>query len=188
MNTQKDYDVLRLIEHNRICYVSSDNVKGWTLVQWIKYHPYLNKDQMIYWIYIIIRQLVQIHKCRGNPCYRYVNPYSIVVTEDEKLCFLDIGAESNRERVRLMQRRNIREYFLPEEEYFYQKESVELDIYGLGKTLQYLLTFIEVEPGFTKKEEKKLKNLISKCIAEGKRRKFGKMSEVLNYLTELKTT
>ena len=106
MNTQKDYDVLRLIEHNRICYVSSDNVRGAPLVYWIKYHPYLEKEQMIYWIYIIIQQLAQIHKCRGNPCYQYVNPYSIIVTEDQKLCFLDIGADSNKERIRLMQRRN----------------------------------------------------------------------------------
>ena len=188
MNTQKEYDVLRLIEHNRICYVSSDNVKGIPLVQWVKYHPYLAKEQMIYWIYNIIRQLVQIHKCRGNPCYQYVNPYSIIVTEDEKLCFLDIGADSNRERIRLMQRRSIREYFLPAQEYFSQKGSEELDIYGLGKTLQYLLAFVEVEPEFTKKEEKKIRNLISKCVSEGKRRRFDKISEVLNYLTELKTT
>lgn len=188
MNTQREYDVLRLIEHNRICYVSSDNVKGWPLVHWMKYHPYLDKDRMIYWIYIIIQQLTQIHKCRGNPCYQYVNPYSIIVTEDEELCFLDIGADSNRKRIRMMHRRNIREHFLPEEKYFSRKGSVELDIYGIGKTLQYLLTFIEVEPEFTKKEERRMKNLISKCIADGKKRKFVKMSEVLNYLAELKIT
>lgn len=186
MNTQKEYDVLRLIEHNRICYVSSDSVKGYPLVQWIKYHPYLEKEKMIRWIYNIIQQLVQIHKCRGNPCYQYVNPYSIIVTENEKLCFLDIGADSNRERIRLMQRRNVREYFLPEKEMFYKRGSVDLDIYGLGKTLQYLLTFVEVEPGFTKKEEKRLKRLISKCISEGRRKKFDRMSDVLKYLTELK--
>lgn len=188
MNIQKDYDVLRLIEHNRICYVSSDNVKGCPLVHWLKYHPYLEKEQMIYWIYIIIQQLTQIHKCRGNPCYQYVNPYSIIVTEDEKLCFLDIGADSNKDRIRLMQRRNIREYFLPEKEGGYQRGSVELDIYGLGKTIQYLLTFVDVEPELTRKEEKKMKNLITRCISGGKRRRFEKMSEVLNYLTELKAT
>ena len=182
MNTQKDYDVLRLIEHNRICYVSSDNVKGAPLVYWIKYHPYLDKKQMIQWIYTIIQQLAQIHKCRGNPCYQYVNPYSLIVTEDEKLCFLDIGAESNKEKVRFMQRRNVRDYFLPEEESFYYRASEELDIYGLGKTLQYLLAFIEVEPGFTKKEEKKLKKLIAKCIDSKERRRFKEVVNVQMYL------
>ena len=48
MKTQKEYDVLRLIEHNCICYVSSDNVKGCPLVHWIKYHPFINKTQAEY--------------------------------------------------------------------------------------------------------------------------------------------
>jgi len=182
VNTQKEYDVLRLIEHNRICYVSSDNVKGWPLVYWIKYHPCLEKKQMIQWVYSIIRQLVQIHKCRGNPCYQYVNPYSIIVTEDEKLHFLDIGAESNKEKLRLMYRRDIRENFLPEDENLYQKANEELDIYGLGKTLQYLLTFVDVEPKFTKKEEKKLWKMILKCIETNERKRFKEVLQVQQYL------
>ena len=182
MNTQKEYDVLRLIEHNRICYVSSDNIKGCPLVYWIKYHPYLSKGQMIQWIYSIIHQLVQIHKCRGNPCYQYVNPYSIIVTEDEQLYFLDIGADSNKEKLRLMHRRNVRDYFLPEDENIYQKASEELDIYGLGKTLQYLLSFVEVEPEFTKKEEKKLKKMIARCIDTNERRRFKEVINVQMYL------
>ena len=182
MNTQKEYDVLRLIEHNRICYVSSDNVKGCPLIYWIKYHPYLEKKQMIQWIYTIIRQLVQIHKCRGNPCYQYVNPHSIIVTEDGKLYFLDIGAESNKEKIRLMYRRNIRDYFLPENDNIYQKASEALDIYGLGKTLQYLLMFVDVEPKFTKKEEKKLKKMIAKCIDSNERKRFKEVVHVQMFL------
>lgn len=182
MNTQKEYDVLRLIEHNRICYVSSDNVMGCPLVHWIKYHPLMEKKQMIHWIFTMIRQLVQIHKCRGNPCYQYVNPYSIIVTDKGELCFLDIGAESNKEKIRLMHRRNIRENFLPEEENIYHKVSEELDIYGLGKTLQYLLTFVEVEPEFTKKEEKKLKKLIARCIETNEKKRFKKALQVQMYL------
>ena len=182
MNTQKEYDVLRLIEHNRICYVSSDNVRGCPLVYWIKYHPYVSKRQMIQWIYSIIHQLVQIHKCRGNTCYQFVNPYSIIVTEEEKLCFLDIGAESNKDKVRLMHRRNIREYFLPEGSSIYQNASEELDIYGLGKTLQYLLTFVEVEPAFTKKEEKKLKKMIARCVDKSSRKRFKEVLHVQMYL------
>lgn len=182
MNTQKEYDVLRLIEHNRICYVSSDNVKGCPLVYWIKYHPLIKKTQMIRWIFTIIRQLVQIHKCRGNPCYQYVNPYSIIVTDAGELFFLDIGADSNKDKIRFMHRRNIRENFLPEEDKIYHKASEELDIYGLGKTLQYLLAFVEVEPKFTKKEEKKLKKMIARCIETNDRKRFKKTLQVQMYL------
>jgi hypothetical protein len=142
----------------------------------------MEKKQMIHWIFTMIRQLVQIHKCRGNPCYQYVNPYSIIVTDKGELCFLDIGADSNKEKIRLMYRRNIRENFLPEEENIYHKVSEELDIYGFGKTLQYLLNFVEVEPKFTKKEEKKLKKMISRCIETSDRKRFKKALQVQMYL------
>lgn len=185
MNMLKDYDVLRLIEHNRICYVSSDNVRGYPLVRWIKFHPYLSKGQMERWIQDIIRQLVQIHKCRGNPSYQYVNPYSIIVTEEGKLCFLDIGAVSNRDRIRMMHRRNIKDFFcLPDDMYCENEEN--LDIYGFGKTVQYLLAFVEVEPEFTKKEEKRLRKMIERCINHNRRKRFHTISDVQKCLIELK--
>jgi hypothetical protein len=117
-----------------------------------------------------------------------VNPYSLIVTKEGKLCFLDIGADSNRKRIQTMQRRNIREVFRPKGDDLYQRESERIDIYGLGKTLQYLLAFIEVEPVFTRKEEKRMKILISRCISERNRRRFEKFSDVMNYLIELKIT
>ena len=40
----------------------------------------------------------------------------------------------------------MREYFLPPEENYYQNASKELDIYGLGKTFQYILASSETEP------------------------------------------
>lgn len=179
MNELKDYDVLRLIEHNQICHVSSDSIRGCSLARWIKYHPYISKEQLFCWVREIIRQLIQIHKCCGNPSYQYVNPYSIIVTEAEKVCFLDIGAESNRERVRKMQGRAVREYFLPENENSYYYASQELDIYGLGKTIQYLLAFGEVFPGLTKREERRFQKLITKCTQN-------KVTDMQKLLTEIK--
>ena len=54
---------------------------------------------------VIAEQLEQFHKCRGKPCYQYVNPYSVIVTEEKELYFLDLGAESNEEMLRKMQQR-----------------------------------------------------------------------------------
>ena len=39
--------------------------------------------------------LACVHKCRGAPCYQYVNPYSMIIAEDEELYFLDLKAASN---------------------------------------------------------------------------------------------
>ena len=82
MGEREGYEVLRLIEHNQKCYISSDYVEGKSLIQWLKYHPNLTKKQLFLWIRDLADQLECIHKCRGNPCYQYVNPYSVIVTED----------------------------------------------------------------------------------------------------------
>ena len=64
----------------------------------------------------IAGQLASFHRCRGNPCYQYVNPYSIVRSEDGRIYFLDMQSEANRSKMIFMQRRDIREYFLPPDE------------------------------------------------------------------------
>ena len=110
----------------------------------------------------IAGQLASFHRCRGNPCYQYVNPYSIVRSEDGRIYFLDMQSEANRSKMIFMQRRDIREYFLPPDEKYYQHASKELDMYGLGKTFQYILASVEAEPRFNRREEYRLQRIISK--------------------------
>ena len=187
MNDAEGYDVLRLIEHNRGCYISSEYVKGSPLVRWLKYHPNLSKEQLLLWIHEMARQLQCIHRCRGNPCYRYVNPYSVIITEEKKLYFLDMNAESNSSALRRMQRRNVREYFLPPGEDYYQTESVELDIYGLGKTIQYLLSISEPEPPLTRREEARFHKIISRCLCRQSGKAYSQVSELYRQLPVCRT-
>ena len=56
------------------------------------------------------------------------------------LHFLDMSVESNEKMLVQMNRRSVRENFLPPEVNYYQAASIELDIYGLGRTIQYLLS------------------------------------------------
>lgn len=88
----------------------------------------------------------------GNPCYQYVNPYSVIVTEDMTLHFLDMSVESNEKMLVQMNRRSVRENFLPPEVNYYQAASIELDIYGLGRTIQYLLSVTDPIPELTRRE------------------------------------
>lgn len=175
---KEEFDVIRLIEHNKICYVSSEYVRGRSLPGWIKFHPCVEKEKLFQMIQDIVNQLSQIHRCGGNPCYQYVNPYSIIVSEEGKTGFLDINAESNNDLLRLMQRRTVREHFLPPEEPYYQKASVELDIYGLGKVLQYMLSEVEVEPPLKRSEEAKFQKIISKCLNRHSKKVFQNVSEI----------
>ena len=188
MAVKDSYDVLRLIGHGKNSYVSSENVMGTPLIYWLKYHPHLEKERLFQWMRVIAEQLDRFHKCRGKPCYQYVNPYSVIVTEERELYFLDLGAESNEEMLRKMQQRSVREYFLPKEEAYYQKASVQLDIYGLGRTYQYLLSETEQEPPLTKREIIKLQKLISKCLDRHSKQVFQKVSDIQKYIPECKKT
>lgn len=164
MTGKEGYDVLRLIEHGQTCYISSEYVEGSILAGRIKSGPDIAKGQLFSLMREIANQLSMFHKCRNHPCYRYLNPYSIVVTDDGKLYFLDLEAGSNEKRLRFMQRRAIRECFLPKEEAYYQRASKELDIYGLGKTIQYLLAVSKPEPMLSGREERRFLKIISKCL------------------------
>lgn len=164
MAQKESYDVLRLIEHGRSCYISSESVQGKTLVKYLKYHPVLEKKELYLLLQEIARQLELIHRCRGNPCYQYVNPYSIIRSDEGKIYYLDLGTEEGKEQMIFMQRRDIREYFLPPDEQYYQRASMELDIYGLGKTFQYVLAAVEPEPRLGRREEMRLQKIISKAL------------------------
>ncbi len=177
-----DFDVLRLIEHGKSCYVSSENVRGVQLIYWLKDHTSLPKEELFGWIRDLAYMLAQIHKCRGQPSYRYVNPYSVIVTEDNRLYYLDAEAGSNEERIQQMKRPNVREYFLPGEASYYQKASKELDVYGLGKTIQYMIAVTEIEPALTRKEEKKLQNVIQRCLAIDSKHPCERVEDLLKML------
>ena len=164
LQQKESYDVLRLIEHGQLCYISSENVQGKTLDRYLKYHPVMKKREIFLLLKEIAGQLASFHRCRGNPCYQYVNPYSIVRSEDGRIYFLDMQSEANRGKMIFMQRRDIREYFLPPDEKYYQHASKELDMYGLGKTFQYILASVEVEPRFSRREEYRLQRIISKAM------------------------
>lgn len=178
MAAKEGYDVLRLIEHNQVCYVSSEYARGKPLPRWLKYHPCVKKEELFKLISDIAGQLSQIHRCRENPCYQYVNPYSIIVSEDGQVRFLDVNAGSNGEQLRIMQRRTVREHFLPPEEPYYQKASVELDIYGFGRTLQYVLAETEAEPPLRRTEEARFQKIISRCLDRHSKRPFQSVSDI----------
>ena len=178
MAGKEGYDVLRLIEHGQMCYISSEYVGGKVLAVWLKAHPNITKERLFSLIRNITNQLCMIHRCRIKPYYQYVNPYSVVVTEEGELYFLDLEAGSNEEQLRLMQRRAVREAFLPPGEAYYQKATLELDIYGLGKTIQYLLAVTKPIPALCKREERKFLRIISRCLNDNSRLSYKNISEI----------
>ena len=43
---KEGYDVLRLIEHGRTCYISSEYVEGQILAEWIRLCPDVEKERL----------------------------------------------------------------------------------------------------------------------------------------------
>ena len=186
MTEKGEYDVLRLIEHNQVCYISSGCIRGTPLMGWLKYHRVMKKQEFVRMVRLLARQLEKIHRCRKQKFYQYVNPYSVVVGEDGNLYFLDLGVPSNEETLQKMQRRTVREHFLPPEAPYYQRASAGLDIYGFGRTLQYLLSEAELEPRLTGGEERKFRKVISRCLERQSKQAFQTISEIPRYLPEPK--
>lgn len=119
-----------------------------------------------------MRQIELYHRCRSNQCYRYVNPFSVLVTRDNKILLLDLDAESNEFVLRNMQKRAMRNHFVKPIIHIRENTKVSLDLYGYGKTIQFILANTKVEPSLTKREENRLEKIIEKCLGENPKKQY----------------
>lgn len=186
MEERSSYEVLKLVMNGERCYVSTDYVRGRPLIQWLKYHSRIPKEQMYQWLLEIIRQLENFHRCRENPCYQYLNPYSIIVTEEERLLLLDVGSGNQEDILHQMQRRKIRENFLSPDNQYYQKTTEREDVYSLGKTFQYILAVTETDPPLTRREEIRFQKIISKCLNQKSGKQYQTIREVSEHFPKRK--
>ncbi len=115
LEQKESYDVLRLIEHGQLRYTSS-KCAGENPGQILKISSGNKKTGDIFIIKRDSRTTGVISQVQGNPCYQYVNPYSILKAEDGRIYFLDMQSEANRSKMIFMQRRDIRDIFLPPDE------------------------------------------------------------------------
>ncbi len=188
MGTVTGYDVLKFVDHGERCYVSADYIQGKPLVQWLKYHPDMGKEELWQWLWSIVHALEQFHRCNGTDGYQYVNPYSIIVSENKKLYFLDLGSRNQEKQLRKMQLRSVREAFLSPANIYYQKADEEEDIYGLGRTLQFILAAAIPEPAISKAEEAKLQKVISKCLNRHSKKRYHTFQEISEQFPRFKKT
>lgn len=172
------YDVLRLIEQNQRSYISSDCIRGCLLPQWIHKNSEIDKFLLFQWIQELVEQLGQVHKCVEKPYYQYVNPYCIVISDNLELYLLDTDAKDNAPVLKIMKKREIREYFLPDQMSYYQKPSQKSDIYGLGKTIQYMLAVMNISPKLSILETKKYQKVISRCLNWNSKKSYQDLSEI----------
>lgn len=183
MEEKRNYEILKFVMHGDKCYISTDIVNGKPLIVWLKYHAHITKEQFYEWARQIIADLDHFHRCRGNPCYQYVNPYSVIVGEDGKVYLLDLASKEQEDMMHLMQRRYVRENFLSPENQYYQKSEEKEDIYGFGKTIQYVLSSVELEPEFKFLESVRIQKIITRCLDKQGKKRYRKLSDLSGQFT-----
>lgn len=183
MEEKQSYEILKFVMHGDKCYISTDIVNGKPLIVWLKYHAHITKEQFYEWARQIIADLDHFHRCRGNPCYQYMNPYSVIVGEDRKVYLLDLASKEQEDMMHLMQRRYVRENFLSPENQYYQKSEEKEDIYGFGKTIQYVLSSVELEPEFKFLESVRIQKIITRCLDKQGKKRYRKLSDLSGQFT-----
>ena len=146
--------------------VTYDCVEGSLLLHRIRQPELIPKGEVRRWMREIAGQLSLYHRSGGRPGYRYLNPYSVVVSRQGEALLLDLEAASNGFVFRNMQKRCIRSHFALPCGYQSPSERRRFDLACLGETLRFLLDCAKAEPMFGPLELQRLKRCIRRCKGE----------------------
>ena len=178
------YEVLRFIEHGTHCRQSMDCIRGNLLIRYLKERQGIEKSELFGWFRQLCVCVDQYHRCRKQREYRYLNPYSVVVSEEGRLFLLDLEAPENGSVLKQMQKPAVREGFVkPVCEISAGGQSA--DIFAYGKTIQFLLAYAEVHPRLTKWEELRLSRVIARCTGESGKA-YADINQILTDLPAVK--
>lgn len=152
MSEKDGYEVIKFVERGSDCYMVSDYVKGVTLYHWIQLHKELEKVTLNKWIRELIRQLSLFRRQKDSPKYTYLNPQCIVITEERKIMLLYPGENVPRLKGKFAKQ--------------FQSDSPvqDIDLYCLGRTIQFIMAHVECVPHLKKREEIRLLTFIKKCL------------------------
>lgn len=185
MNMEEMYEVLRFIEHGTQCRQSMDCVEGTILIYYLRDHPMVEKRILFEWFRQIGTSLDQFHRCRKGQCYRYLNPYSVVVTGEGVLLLMNLEAPENEFVMKKMQQRAVRVHFLRPAAARRAGQMRAADLFGFGRTMQFMLACTEVVPGLTHWEKARLTRIIGRCTESG-RKQYEEIRQAVRELPEVR--
>ena len=166
------------MERKNSCHPTMDCVPGELLIYRMKEYPVMDKYTIYKWMRQLEEQLELYHRCMNNKCYRYLNPYSVLVTREEELLLLNLEDESNDFVLRNMQKRAMRSHFVKPIIHIRENTKQSIDLYSYGKTIQFILANTKVEPSLTKREEHHLSKIIEKCLGENPKKQYEDLNQM----------
>lgn len=175
VNMKQMYEVLKFIEYGNSCRQSLDCIAGTLLPDFLREHPVIEKQLLFRWLFQIGTGMEQYQKCRSGKTYPYLNPYSIVVSEEEKLFLLDPDAPENRFVMKKLQKRAVKAHFVKSPVCGKVRSD---ELYGFGRLIQFLAAYMDIVPPLTVREKMKLSRVAEKCTAE-KGKKYAGIRQML---------
>lgn len=175
------YEVLKFIEHGVHCRQSMDCVQGTILLNYLKENPQIEKGMLISWFRELAASVDQYHRSHSRQNYRYLNPCSIVVSEEGTLFLLDMEAPDNEPVMKRMQKRAVRNHFVKPVYEIGTAGNNDADLFAYGRTIQFVLAYSEVYPVLSRREENRLSRVIDRCTGET-RKKYTDLQQVLKDL------
>ncbi len=163
-----------------------DCVSGRLLIYRLNDASTITKGIILNWFQQIIDELEKYHKCK-NQCYRYLNPYTVLVTEEEKISLLDLHAQSNSFVIKNMQKPALREHFVKPVIHIKESSKLSVDFYCLGKTIQFVLACSEEKVCFTYYEIYLLSKIIDKCLNKSANKFYTALKQVQKELPKIHT-
>lgn len=176
--TERTYEVIRFVRHQNRCHPAMDCVPGQLLIYRVQQYPEMEKKEALEWARKLAEQLEMYHHCKNGQPYRYLNPYSVLVTRDGDVALLDLEAQSNEFVLRNMQKRAMRNHFVRPIVHIKESERQFLDLYGYGKTVQFILANVKIRPALTRGEERRLARVIEKCTCENPKKQFVELEQI----------
>lgn len=175
------YEVFKFIEHGAYCRQSMDCVQGTILLDYLKENPRMEKEMLISWFRELAVSADQYHRSHSRQNYRYLNPCSIVVSEEGTLFLLDMEAPDNETAMKRMQKRAVRNHFVKPVYEIGAVGNNDADLFAYGRTIQFVLAYSEVYPALSRREENRLFEVIKRCTGES-RKKYEDLQQVVKDL------
>lgn len=164
-----------------------DCVAGSLLIYKLNDTGIITKDCIFNWFLLLTVELEKYHKCKKNQCYKYLNPYTILVTTEGKILLLDLQAQSNSFAMKKMQKPAMREHFVKPVIHIRENSTQFMDFYGLGKTIQFVLACTEDKVCLSNREVYMLSGIIDKCLNDNKKRKYNDLKQVQKELPKVRS-
>lgn len=168
---EKMYEVMGFVDHGAYSRQTMDCVPGTVMAEFLRHRPEADKEMLFRWFRELCLCLDQYHRSgRQRRIYRYLNPYSIVVTRDKELRLLDLEAPGNSFVMKQMQRRSVRDHFVKPSDSTEIGCGCQPDLFAYGRMIQFLLSYMTVTPCLTRIEEMRFLKIVGRCTGEGKGR------------------